>query len=483
MPRVTRMVRRRPSENVTPEETELVNVAKILPKVFNAPNEKDQQEYPFLAAITQEVFPVTWEKNPNSALNALLRVAIGRLPGDEHPDGFDKSWKYVGEFLLGYTGDLPARANGLPHTYDSRYKVIKEAYELAIGQRIAERSYQRKIPEILRTTLVSILRQLKQEGPIESSEKTDKGVGSTLHPAHTDLPGQSPPLDSRTKKQVGIATITALLLAAVSATLIVQHWQQPEPPSSPVIVNPAVAEPLIATVTSINSTADSISAVFPRGSDKSGDFTKTIDESADLDLQKLLLDEMAAGAYSHGGAEVRMTVEGNADREVTITDIRPVNIERKPAATGELILGPSMGTGTPPERMGFILDRVNPDARVVNEDGSYGPDYFKLRSLGVSNRSKQTIILEFTAQASAFSFDIQIDYEVGGQQFHHIVEKDGKPLRLRASADLCPRRQPPNEIPQADQKFLEGAQYSGRSITRTDEAGMYIERLNPVCNE
>lgn len=380
-----------------------------------------------------------------------------------------KSFQRVVEVSFNICGEIDLKDKHL----DERREELTKPYELQVSYSTTQNYINHVINQI-----ESILTDPNYK-PISFPESQvvvtpplpDSSVEpATIHQereedARPGSPGQPLSLLHRRKPQLVVAVLAVFLLAIASSIFIFRPWESPP-------------NPLIATVTSIDSTADYYSSIFPRGSDKGKVFLEAIDRSTQLDTDNLLFDEMEAGGYSHGGVRVHLTVEGNTDREVTINNIRPVNLKREPAVTGEVIVGPTQGTGPSPERMGFILDRVNPNARTVGEDGSYGPAFFDTYYIGLPNRKKQTLILEFLAQASAFSFNIEVDYDVNGKKFHQLLQKDNRPLQLRTSASLCPSRQP-NKVPEEDRRFLNGAQYSGVTFLRTDQTGITLERVDP----
>ena len=180
------------------------------------------------------------------------------------------------------------------------------------------------------------------------------------------------------------------------------------------------------------------------------------DQHAD---KRFLNDALDAGAYVLGRARLQIELEGEAGREVTIYNVRIVPVgPREEIATGAAILFPQ-GAGPEPRPMVFNLDDVHPIAKELQADGSTGRPFFDVQRISLAHGYKDTLLLWLGPGSHAHSFNVAIDYEVGGIKRTKLVTRngssDGPPFRVSSSLCLDGRRGLSND----DLSRLRSAQY------------------------
>jgi len=152
------------------------------------------------------------------------------------------------------------------------------------------------------------------------------------------------------------------------------------------------------------------------------------------DVHRFYGHELAAGAFGNAGIYLEVNFEGLSDREITINDIRPINRHTEPVPTGAAVI---IGTqGAPNINIQYSLDSPVPVGRNIET----GRPYFESFHIPLTRGKKETLGLEFRVQQRAYSFNVAIEYEVGGQTYTRILQQaNGQPFR--ATGALCPRWQ------------------------------------------
>lgn len=161
-----------------------------LPETFKDPARHDEDRtFPITARIVQILEPRIWDRDPPGALIAVMRQAIADLP-DERFAGATITWRRLAETLAGLRHDVPPRADGLLHTYDSLYNVVYSSGDF-IG---SKSSLQRRIGE-MRKRLARILLVRESETverrsrlPIDAAEPTliDRPIYTDAIRSHVD---------------------------------------------------------------------------------------------------------------------------------------------------------------------------------------------------------------------------------------------------------------------------------------------------------
>lgn len=170
-------------------------------------------------------------------------------------------------------------------------------------------------------------------------------------------------------------------------------------------------------------------------------------------------EQLAQSGYALNGANVVLGVESAADSRVVITSIHPVIVEKVPPVTGAVIHIGSQGDNRA-RLMDFLLDLpVQPPMEIL-ENGQAGGPFFQGQQIVLQNRGEtQTVSARFRAERAAFSFDIEIEYEVDGEIYRQLVpRRDGRPFR--ASAGLCPTANVNAKLSADEREKLMAARYT-----------------------
>ncbi|WP_089155483.1 hypothetical protein [Micromonospora sp. NBS 11-29] len=114
--------------------------------------------------------------------------------------------------------------------------------------------------------------------------------------------------------------------------------------------------------------------------------------------------------------------------------IKPVNIRRAKPYNGTLLLVPPQDSGNAVEMM-FDFDETEPRARVAvgGEDGAApqpGEPFFQKKTLTIEDAVEDVLVIRSTATRWAVSFEIRIDYRLGDQAKHVVIDDGGHPFAL-----------------------------------------------------
>ncbi|WP_405093688.1 hypothetical protein OG767_13390 [Micromonospora sp. NBC_01392] len=150
------------------------------------------------------------------------------------------------------------------------------------------------------------------------------------------------------------------------------------------------------------------------------------------------LDRLAGELRAVGGAEVpkqtlRLTVEGHRNQPIRVDSIKPVNIHHQRPYDGTLLLVPPQEGGNTAE-MVFNFDDVDPQARIALDDdnGGYKPGepYFLKKTLTIKDAAQDVVVIRSMTTRSAVSFEIQIDYHIGDEARHIVIDDGGHPFSV-----------------------------------------------------
>ena len=214
-----------------------------------------------------------------------------------------------------------------------------------------------------------------------------------------------------------------------------------------------------------------VSAVFPSGSVASAPpdiFTQTQVPDGIPSESNLPAEEMADGGYLLGGAAVTTDVRAVGTQQVTINNVRVVNLTRLPIVTGKAFIIFGQGGGN--EDIEYMLDDPMPVGISINPGVGYKQPWGEYRHSTVTSSKDDTITLDFVALQYAYTFNVAFDYEVNGQNYTQVLDgTNDKPLLMRVSADLCPSTDFRSQMSSADLEKLSGLHYSAiRSNVMTD---------------
>ena len=185
---------------------------------------------------------------------------------------------------------------------------------------------------------------------------------------------------------------------------------------------------LRVTLNQVRSTNGLWHAVFPVGAQNIERFATQEEYPPDPDA--FLAEELDAGAYLSGGAAILVEVENYGDREITLFDIRVANRRLEPPALGAAIFVSPIGGRDTPRIIRFDLDASPPLAR-----DSGGTEFFSAQRIGLRPSAKESLLLILTSDRAAYSFDIELQYELGGKEHTMVLRRNGQPFRV--TVDLC----------------------------------------------
>ena len=180
-----------------------------------------------------------------------------------------------------------------------------------------------------------------------------------------------------------------------------------------------------------------------------------------------------AGAFVYGSAVIRFAVENTSASEVSIFDLRPVNMSAVCMPDGLLVLYGSEGGDL--ISMQFDLEAARPIAHENHGGGNVEVEpYFANHSIDVAPAASEIIEVETVVSNRAFAFDLALEYTVGGQRHTQVVSRPGGPFRVTPS--LCPRPSERAKLAPADADRLRAHRYTEvrQRTGGVDAAGRYV---------
>ncbi|MGV9761488.1 hypothetical protein ACWDUC_37595 [Streptomyces tricolor] len=238
------------------------------------------------------------------------------------------------------------------------------------------------------------------------------------------------------KKFWSVITAIAILIGTALATGVGQSIYSAVVPGGDVsrIRNPIGQPPVQLDAVSVNRVADTGTYVFPDALNLSAN-----------DLEYLDQLELHGGEYdkwmrAHDGVDpletdIRVTVEGNRNHPVQITDA--VIAEKKCTAPlrGTYLFSPGAGQ-VDVVRMGFNLDTARPKAQKYDGYKLSG-NYFATHNISLGPGEQQTLIFSAKTDKYYCEFSIQLIVVDGNKSFSIPVRNpDGKDGVFKVTADL-----------------------------------------------
>jgi hypothetical protein len=149
-------------------------------------------------------------------------------------------------------------------------------------------------------------------------------------------------------------------------------------------------------------------------------------------LGRLITDLRAKGGANPNELNLRVTLEGQRRQTINVDGVYPVNIRRTKPYDGTFLSIPPQEPG---ETIGMMLnfDEVNPRARVaVNDGGEYKPGdlFFQQKTLKIEDAKEDALFIKSIATRSAVTFEIRVDYRLGDESKHRIINDHGRPFAL-----------------------------------------------------
>lgn len=198
-----------------------------------------------------------------------------------------------------------------------------------------------------------------------------------------------------------------------------------------------------------------------------------VQRASDLSFGSIMSD-VESGVFLLGGANVSISLEGLAhQQEVAVFGVRPVNLQRVTFPSDAALLGFSQGNTT--DEMQVVLDDPIPIAKVKPGEPGAGKPYFQGRRIGLPSGGKATLSVSLAALRSAFTFQLAVDYEVGGHTYTHVVGSGGKPFTFRVAPDPCPSVAAKQTMTSQDIAELSGLRFGSlRGGYYSTSAGEYL---------
>jgi hypothetical protein len=129
---------------------------------------------------------------------------------------------------------------------------------------------------------------------------------------------------------------------------------------------------------------------------------------------------------------IRIIVQGNRNELIRILNISLVNLRR--TAPLDNVLFDIYGQGEDSNiQMGFNLDQPFPQALNVTEpDLVTSEPFFEAHTISLANREQAVIVIQASTQCYSASFDLAVNYTIGGVVRTEIISNAGKPFQVSA---------------------------------------------------
>jgi hypothetical protein len=146
--------------------------------------------------------------------------------------------------------------------------------------------------------------------------------------------------------------------------------------------------------------------------------------------------ELEAGAFALGWLALKVKLENITGSTMTVYNILPANVRREEVPLGPAILVGPAGGNNPldqPKEVYLDLDEVPPVARDLWEKEPR--QFFDVNEISLAPGAAQTIFVILETDRSAYSFDVEFHFEVGGNKGSQILNRKGSPFRV--ALNLC----------------------------------------------
>jgi len=238
---------------------------------------------------------------------------------------------------------------------------------------------------------------------------------------------------------------------------------------------------LQTTITNIHDGNDAWTAAFDEANLSAAERFMTLTEVPG-DRNGYFNAVLDAGGYAWGGMNLLLEVEGKRNQEITIFDIR-VNRSTVSVPSGAVVLVYNQGGDT--SQMQIDLDAAVPVPQILDDNVGPARPFFKVKRIGLAAGQKETLSIEMDTVRSAYEFTLSIDYEVGGEKFTSVVDRDGKPFRVTAIP--CANASRSGGPSQSDDPLLAGVIYQRASLYAYERElqGYRMKMIDPttVCGQ
>jgi hypothetical protein len=333
---------------------------------------------------------------------------------------------------------------------------------------------QRSYSEYIKQAIPDIARELCKQQPIPSRKDIDSILAqfaSTSSPKPTfEHDGKDEEIPARPgtmalSRRLLLPLVVFVVVASVTTFALLRITRRTDITPTTLRSNAipgssgagGVSTDLRATLTYLKSEVGLWSLAFSDGhSDLANKYAGLYNGDRQTGGRDPFWDAIAEGGYSLGGISVAVELEGEANKQVTVYDVRPTNLRRDPIATNSVVYKHTGGDTT--RQLRFILDQSTPIALLDDRSNpDYGVPFFKVQRIGLVRDAKETLVLRFVAQAASFAFEIAIDYEVNGKKYTQVVKDDnGSIFTARATGALC---HIPQELSETEKSRLRQLHY------------------------
>ncbi|MGQ4268589.1 hypothetical protein [Nocardiopsis changdeensis] len=452
------------------ERKRLVSELKIafnrpLGKVFREPGE--EEEFPLLAHICRVVEPEKWMRSGKPyARYEVTRLAVKSLP-EEQPKGCAVTWRQIGMTLSGLRKDLPVKDGGRgDYGYKDYYKILKDEsgipeidHDYKLRRVVVERFYEHLADALLKLEKQAIeggskvLEDNDAESPIKENEtshepsskgrshsSSDRIIGLFNIVVHgsasvkTKISGKDPKQRSKRVLAAASASVAVILLVGFIGVRLLSDSTNGD-------------GELLGASLAWSGNPSAMLLAFP---ESEIDVAMRAIEEANASSDARIIGEIAveAGAYYVSQMEIHILLSGKSDEEVRVTNIRPVFKNPPTVAVSGLLLRAIGSGGEDVSNMQFVLDEANPVAREWFPGSSLDPreesPFFQSQSISVPSGQERTVVAKFNAYWGAFDFEIAIDYQIGGEEYSHVLSEGGQAQTFRVSGVACPQN--PTEL-------------------------------------
>ena len=128
-----------------------------------------------------------------------------------------------------------------------------------------------------------------------------------------------------------------------------------------------------------------------------------------------------AGAFVYGDAVVQASLENTSDDQLTIDEVRPVNMRVVCPPSALLVLYGSEGGDL--VEMHFNLEAARPIAHENLGDSISTEPYFERHRIDIPAGSSKTLQLTFDVAKRAYTFDIGLQYVLNGATYTQVIRR------------------------------------------------------------
>jgi len=155
-------------------------------------------------------------------------------------------------------------------------------------------------------------------------------------------------------------------------------------------------------------------------------------------------EEVRRWVLSQGGADagatyLQVVIQGRHSSPVLVQGVRALVVSREPAMHDTLVACPTEGQ-QPVIGLGFNLDREPVLARVLFENGKFGPPYFGGDNISVGNGELVTLAITARTQECFCGWKIEIDATVDGERRTFVLDQNGHPFYTNSLPEKAPHQ-------------------------------------------